>query len=86
VLSDRGLDTRKDLCAVRACRYISIIYIFECFHAASLIILLEIVDQVDHFRLRHGGTHSSICFVQNPEGEDDPQAIEECKVQPTAAC
>ena len=49
---------------------------------SQLVILLQIIDQIDHFSLTHGGRHGLVGFVKDPEGEDDPEAVEEGEVEP----
>lgn len=47
------------------------------------LVLLQIIHQVDHFSTRHGGADSLIGFIENPERKDDPETVEECKIEPT---
>lgn len=50
------------------------------------IVLFQIIHQIHHLGLTHGRAHCLIRFVQDPEGEHDPQAVEEDEVEPAVMC
>lgn len=45
-------------------------------------VLLQIVYEVDHFCSRHGRAHGLVRLIENPERKDNPETVEEGKVEP----